>query len=408
MSLAGIAIAIGDVADMGIIMTENIYRRVAAEPDRPHGDSGLRGATEVGGAILTAVSNTIISFIPVFALTDQEGKLFKPLAYTKTFAIAASVILALTLVPVLCYYLLKPARWSRAAVAAAGACGSASPPSSPRTAAWRGAGVVQQSLDRLADGRRRRRHGRRRPSIAWAASSSCRWRKTSSRAASIAVYRPTLALGPGPQGDVPGDSQWRSRSWACSIWLGFAPAGLPGRSGGCKRSGLDPTQTRRLGRLDAGLSRHRPRVHAAARRRLAPLHAVAVAVGVADPGRRKSSPGRTRPSAKCPEVESVVGKVGRAESALDPAPIGMIETIILLKPESKWRQVHQHRWHSDVGWLGMGPTPLLLCSGRKSAASPRQRSSRSCRRRPPSPACCRPGCSRSRPGSSCCRPASAP
>lgn len=113
MSLAGLAIAIGDVADMGIIMTENIYRRLAAEPDRPHGEVVYEAASEVGGAILTAVSNTIVSFIPVFLLTDQEGKLFQPLAYTKTFAISASVILALTLVPVLSYHLFKPTRWSQ-------------------------------------------------------------------------------------------------------------------------------------------------------------------------------------------------------------------------------------------------------------------------------------------------------
>ena len=63
--------------------------------------------------MVTAVSNTIVSFIPVFALTDAEGKLFKPLAYTKTFAIASSIVLALTVVPVLCDLLLRPGRWSR-------------------------------------------------------------------------------------------------------------------------------------------------------------------------------------------------------------------------------------------------------------------------------------------------------
>src|SRR5262245_25861596 len=113
MSLAGIAIAIGDVSDMGIIMTENIYRRLAKEPDRPYFTAIYEAATEVGGPMVTAVANTIISFIPVFALAGPEGKLFKPLAYTKTFAITASIILALTLVPVLAYYLLKPIRWSR-------------------------------------------------------------------------------------------------------------------------------------------------------------------------------------------------------------------------------------------------------------------------------------------------------
>jgi Cu(I)/Ag(I) efflux system membrane protein CusA/SilA len=113
MSLAGIAIAIGDIADMGIIMTENIYWRLADEPERPYDEVVHEAATEVGGPILTAVSNTIISFIPVFALTGQEGKLFQPLAYTKTFAIGGSVLLALTVVPVLCHYLFKQTRWSQ-------------------------------------------------------------------------------------------------------------------------------------------------------------------------------------------------------------------------------------------------------------------------------------------------------
>jgi Cu(I)/Ag(I) efflux system membrane protein CusA/SilA len=80
MSLAGIAIAIGDVADMGIIVTENIYRRLSIERSRPHWDVVYEAAAEVGGPVTTAVVNTIVSFIPVFALTDQEGKLFRPLA----------------------------------------------------------------------------------------------------------------------------------------------------------------------------------------------------------------------------------------------------------------------------------------------------------------------------------------
>ncbi|HBJ85536.1 MAG TPA: CusA/CzcA family heavy metal efflux RND transporter, partial [Verrucomicrobiales bacterium] len=85
MSLAGLAIAIGDVADMGIIMTENIYRHIATgDPKKSHFQKVYDGATEVGGAIVTAVSNTLVSFIPVFFLLGQEGKLFRPLAFTKT------------------------------------------------------------------------------------------------------------------------------------------------------------------------------------------------------------------------------------------------------------------------------------------------------------------------------------
>ena len=117
MSLAGFAIAIGDVADMGIIMTENIYRHIASgDARKSHFQKVYEGATEVGGAIVTAVSNTLVSFIPVFFLTDQEGKLFRPLAFTKTFAIGASVVLALTVVPLVCYFLFKPVQWSRRAV----------------------------------------------------------------------------------------------------------------------------------------------------------------------------------------------------------------------------------------------------------------------------------------------------
>ena len=114
MSLAGLAIAIGDVADMALIMTENIYRRLSEnDGSKSHYQCVEEGAFEVGRAIITAVSNTIVSFIPVFALSDQEGKLFGPLAYTKTFAITASAILSITVVPTLAYHLLKPIRWSR-------------------------------------------------------------------------------------------------------------------------------------------------------------------------------------------------------------------------------------------------------------------------------------------------------
>jgi copper/silver efflux system protein len=117
MSLAGLAIAIGDVGDMGIIMTENIYRHIAAgDKTKKHFQQVFDGASEVGGAIVTAVSNTLVSFIPVFFLTDQEGKLFRPLAFTKTFAIGGSVILALTVVPLVCYFLFRPVKWSKRTV----------------------------------------------------------------------------------------------------------------------------------------------------------------------------------------------------------------------------------------------------------------------------------------------------
>lgn len=117
MSLAGLAIAIGDVGDMGIVMTENIYRHIATgDKEKSHFEKVFDGASEVGGAIVTAVSNTLVSFIPVFFLTGQEGLLFRPLAFTKTFAIGGSVILALTVVPLVCLFLFQPVKWSRRSV----------------------------------------------------------------------------------------------------------------------------------------------------------------------------------------------------------------------------------------------------------------------------------------------------
>ena len=128
MSLAGLAIAIGDVGDMGIIMTENIYRHIATgDKTKSHFEKVFDGASEVGGAIVTAVSNTLVSFIPVFFLTGQEGLMFRPLAFTKTFAIGGSVVLALTVVPLVCLFLFRPVTWSKRTVGIiAGALGLAS------------------------------------------------------------------------------------------------------------------------------------------------------------------------------------------------------------------------------------------------------------------------------------------
>ncbi len=100
VALSGIAIAIGTIVDMGVILCENILRNLdEAGPDADRKEVIFRASSEVGGAVVTAVSTTIISFLPVFTMQDAEGKLFKPLAYTKTFALIASVIVALTVIP---------------------------------------------------------------------------------------------------------------------------------------------------------------------------------------------------------------------------------------------------------------------------------------------------------------------
>ncbi len=100
VALSGIVIAIGTIVDMGIIVCENILRHLdAASPDEDKLEVIFRAAREVGGAVVTAVSTTVVSFLPVFAMIGAEGKLFKPLAFTKTFALIASVIVALTIIP---------------------------------------------------------------------------------------------------------------------------------------------------------------------------------------------------------------------------------------------------------------------------------------------------------------------
>ena len=113
MSLGGIAIAIGVLVDAGIVMTENVIRQ-AEQYNEEHGsyrehiwEITLNAARLVGRPITFAMVIIILAFIPVFALTGMEGKMFHPLAFTKTFAMAASTILAITLVPVLCTFLIR-------------------------------------------------------------------------------------------------------------------------------------------------------------------------------------------------------------------------------------------------------------------------------------------------------------
>jgi len=111
MSLAGIAIAIGVLVDAGIVVTENAFRTIEQQgidtKDRPAVLAAVREATRlVGRPVFFSMSIIVLAFVPVFALTGQEGKMFHPLAFTKTFAMVAATVMAVTLVPVLCSVLL--------------------------------------------------------------------------------------------------------------------------------------------------------------------------------------------------------------------------------------------------------------------------------------------------------------
>ncbi len=382
MSLAGLAIAIGDVSDMGIIMTENIYRRLSEA--RNNADSISRGAlapgsevppvqepdasafrlippalpthsylatvydaaTEVGGAIVTAVVNTVVSFIPVFALTGPEGKMFRPLAYTKTFAIAASVILAITVVPVLSYYLLKPVTWSRRRSLLFGSIAGIAAMIALRVAivwgldlgtTWSGwptavgvgllvgALVYRMGRERLIP----LEENRVSQLIFKVYRPSLRWVLTH-KATFLTIPVCVMALG-------------------FAVWLGFDVVGTP-ISATCRIVGIDITKTNGwqrleqtfpgIGRefmppLDEGSFLYMPSV--------LPSASLTIAEEVI---KQQDIAIQT-----VPEVRDVVGKVGRAESSLDPAPISMIETIVTLKPEKEWRVVMQTRWHSDKSWL---------------------------------------------------------
>ena len=102
MSLGGIAIAIGVMVDAAIVMIENAHKRLErAPPGKPRGEVLVEAAVQVGPALFFSLLIITVSFLPIFALEAQEGRLFKPLAYTKTFAMAAAALLSVLLVPAL-------------------------------------------------------------------------------------------------------------------------------------------------------------------------------------------------------------------------------------------------------------------------------------------------------------------
>ncbi len=385
MSLAGLAIAIGDVGDMAIIMTENIYRHVAArKSDQSHWDAVYNGAREVGGAVFTAVANTLVSFIPVFLLEGQEGLLFTPLAYTKTFAIAASIVLTITVVPVVCLHVFKTVAWNRRTVwliaAAVGVVAAATTrlvlglfgyaegwqgiPSSLAAGVILALAVVRMTKERFLP-LEQNLVGRvivrvYTPILEWVL---VRKKTFLAIPAGILVIGLTVWLGigftlrpiewvvnaiggartveigqlawqtvRGDDGHVYGRMRWRGTSHA-EHQAGSTATGpevlsevriLPGIG----REFMPP--------LDEGSFLAMPTVLPQAG--LSEVIRVNARVDEA--------------IASIPEVASVVGKVGRVNSALDPAPIGMLESIVVLKPEHEWRKLPVERWFSAwPGWL---------------------------------------------------------
>jgi len=384
MSLAGLAIAIADVGDMGIIMTENIYRHIATgDKEKSHFQKVFDGASEVGGAIVTAVSNTLVSFIPVFFLIGQEGKLFRPLAFTKTFAIGAAVILALTVVPLVCYFLFQPVKWSRRTVwKIAIGLGVSSVFAAHAVFMWALEGshysgwpmsIVVGVIVTLALVRMTRErflpleenpvsHGIARvyvPALRWVLEN-----KKTFAIAPLTIFFVGMTIWLG-LGVTLKPVEWLANLGATAPRVEFGELRWQHI-----RHNADSTQRRLLWHKPTGAEQQQE-----AQAGIAVIAETRILSGIGrefmpplDEGSFLYMPSllpqaglvqaieinakQDMAMATVPEVESVVGKLGRAESALDPAPIGMMESIIILKPESAWRHLPVKRWFSSwPGWL---------------------------------------------------------
>ncbi|MUH71201.1 efflux RND transporter permease subunit [Psychrosphaera haliotis] len=241
MSLGGIAIAIGAMIDGAIVMVENLHKHMEKTPitSENRWQVVAESASEVGPALFFSLLIITVSFIPVFTLEAQEGRLFSPLAYTKTYAMAASAALAITLVPVLMGYFVR---------------GKIKPENK---------NPINSLLSTLY-----------KPILGRVLS----YPKTTILVACIA-----MAFGLWPMAKIGSE---------------FMPE------------------------LNEGDLMYMPTMHSG------------LSIGKA----REVLQQTDRLIKTVPEVETVFGKVGRAETATDPAPLTMIETIIQFKPKDQWRE----------------------------------------------------------------------
>jgi Cu(I)/Ag(I) efflux system membrane protein CusA/SilA len=241
MSLGGIAIAIGAMVDAAIVMIENVHKHIEKEPltDENRWRIMTDAAIEVGPPLFFSLLIITLSFLPVFTLEAQEGRLFAPLAYTKTYAMAAAAALSITLVPVLMGYFIR---------------GHVTP-------------EHKNPINRVL----------------------------------IAAYRPVInAVIRFPKGTL--------ALAAAILVVGLWPATRLG-------SEFMPP-------LDEGDLMYMPTTYP----------------GVSIDKAREMLQHTDRMIMQVPEVKRVFGKIGRAETATDPAPLTMIETVIQLKPRDEWRE----------------------------------------------------------------------
>lgn len=311
VSLSGIAIAVGTIVDMGIVLVENILRHIEASPDEPRREVIQRASSEVGGAVLTAGLTTIVGFLPVFAMTGAEGKLFTPLAWTKTFAIAASIILALAVLPPMAHLLFgkrrsKPRRQPKA-IQPTITTASAAVVLLLLTWLWQplgpGRGVANVIL------------------VAAVIGSLLLLFKVFlagyPRMLAAALRHKVLALLPAACVLLVGVTAWLGFD---SVF-GFLPRFIRSTSPVTAVAHTFPGLGREfMPALDEGSFLYMPTTmpHASVGETMDVLQRLDLAM------------------LTVPEVTTVTGKIGRADTAMDPAPLSMVETIIEYSPEYRY------------------------------------------------------------------------
>jgi len=272
MSLGGIAIAIGAMVDAAIVVVEQSHKKLEHwEAAGKQGDPKrvvIEAVKEVGGPSFFALLVIAVSFVPVFALQYQEGRLFKPLAFTKNFAMAIAAVLAITLAPALLLIVLRARRFEFR----------------PRWLAWIANALLVGKI-----------HTEEKHPI--------------SRVL-MAGYRPLLRFVL--------NHKWLVIFLATLLVVSIVPAYLKLGS-----EFMPP--------LNEGSILYMP--------------ITLPGISITEAG--KDLQIQDKIIAQFPEVQSVFGKIGRMETATDPAPLSMVETTIILKPESQWRKVPQKRWYSS-------------------------------------------------------------
>ncbi len=355
VALSGIAIAIGTIVDMGIVLTENILRRLnEASPEDSSFEVVYRASAEVGSAVLTAVATTIVGFLPVFTMEAAEGKLFKPLAYTKTFALIASIIIALTILPAAAHVLMGfRIRKGTVRVSASILLLLAGIVIAIWLHAWAGILVVSFAGFYLIQ-----------PFLPALLARTLQW---SANLVAVVVVLSILAGSWEPLGPEPGLlgnalfiglivgglllTFWLVRvlfphilSWALQHKvIALSPAVLIVLFGSTVWLGFDtvfgwlPDSIRRNARIVAvahefpGLgSEFMPKLDEGAFLYM-PTTMAHASIGEATDILKELD----RRIMGVPEVELAVGKIGRVDSPLDPAPISMVETVIQYKSEYK-------------------------------------------------------------------------